>query len=51
MSDGGKGDKPRPIVDRNKFESNWETIFGEKKKDEKEIYRLRQLEKTLEEND
>ena len=26
-SDGGKGDTPRPMVDRKQFESNWETIF------------------------
>lgn len=34
MSDGGKGDKPRPIsVDREKFASNWDMIF---KKDNQE---------------
>lgn len=27
----GKGDKPRPIKDREQFESNWDAIF--KKKD------------------
>ena len=27
----GKGDKPRPITDRNKYESNWEKAFGKKK--------------------
>lgn len=27
----GKGDKPRPLsVPRDKFESNWEKIFGKK---------------------
>lgn len=30
MSDGGKGDKPRPIEDRKKFEENFERIFGKK---------------------
>lgn len=25
--DGGKGDKPRPIPDRKKFEDNWDAIF------------------------
>ena len=27
---GGKGDKPRPIQDRKKFEENFERIFGKK---------------------
>lgn len=31
MAEAGKGDTPRPIVDRAQFESNWETIFGKKK--------------------
>lgn len=26
----GKGDKPRPIPDRKKFEENWEKIFPKK---------------------
>ena len=30
---GGKGDKPRPIEDRKKFEENFERIFGKKQKD------------------
>jgi len=30
----GKGDAPRPIHDREKFESNWDNIF--KKKDNNE---------------
>lgn len=30
MSDGGKGDKPRPIVDKKQFEKNWDRIFGTK---------------------
>lgn len=25
--EAGKGDTPRPMVDRKQFESNWETIF------------------------
>ena len=29
----GKGDTPRPIKDREKFDSNWDNIF--KKKEEK----------------
>ena len=32
MSDGGKGDNPRPIPDRKKYEDNWDAIFGKKKK-------------------
>jgi len=31
--DGGKGDKPRPVPDRKKFEDNCDAIF--KKKPEK----------------
>lgn len=27
----GKGSKPRPITDREKFEANWNKIFGVKK--------------------
>jgi hypothetical protein len=29
----GKGDKPRPINDREKFESNWDNIFKKKKEE------------------
>jgi hypothetical protein len=25
---GGKGDRPRPVVDMKKFEENWDKIFG-----------------------
>jgi len=25
--DGGKGDKPRPIQNKEKFDSNWDAIF------------------------
>lgn len=32
----GKGDTPRPIQDREKFDSNWDSIFGKKKHDEVE---------------
>jgi len=28
--DGGKGDKPRPLPDKEKFDKNWESIFGKK---------------------
>ena len=28
--DGGKGDAPRPIPNREKFEENFERIFGKK---------------------
>jgi hypothetical protein len=32
MSDGGKGDSPRPLsVDQKTFSSNWEATFGKKK--------------------
>ena len=31
MSDGGKGDTPRPFsVPKEKFDSNWNAIFGKK---------------------
>ena len=30
MRDGGKGDAPRPIKNREQFESNWDRIFKEK---------------------
>lgn len=31
MSDGGKGSKPRPLsVERDKFESNFDSIFRKK---------------------
>ena len=35
MNDGGKGSKPRPIeIPREKFEQNWNAIFGKKVKNE-----------------
>lgn len=30
--DGGKGDKPRPMTDKERFDQNFETIFGKNKK-------------------
>lgn len=30
--DAGKGSKPRPIKDRERFDKNWDRIFGKKKK-------------------
>lgn len=31
MSDGGKGDRPRPLsVSKDEFDNRWETIFGKK---------------------
>lgn len=35
MRDGGKGDAPRPIPDRKKFEENWDAIFKKKPAPEK----------------
>lgn len=32
MSDGGKGSKQRP-TDKQKFDNNWELIFGNKPKE------------------
>jgi hypothetical protein len=39
MRDGGKGDRPRPIPSREKFEKNWDSIFKPKsrKTDDKKI--------------
>jgi hypothetical protein len=34
VSMAGKGDKPRPVSDRPRFESNWDRIFGKPKKSE-----------------
>jgi hypothetical protein len=28
----GKGDKPRPIGDKDTFNANWDAIFNKKKK-------------------
>lgn len=30
--DGGKGDKPRPMPNREQFEKNFDLIFGKKEK-------------------
>lgn len=30
--DGGKGDTPRPMPNRDQFEKNFELIFGKKEK-------------------
>jgi hypothetical protein len=39
MSDGGKGDSPRPFsVPLNKFDANWDAIFGKKKKTDAEKF-------------
>lgn len=37
MSDGGKGSKQRP-TDLKKYEENWNSIFGTKKKTEQEKF-------------
>lgn len=42
MGDGGKGDTPRPIKNREKFEKNWEAIFKNMKDRNEEA--IRQLE-------
>lgn len=39
MSDGGKGSKPRPFsVSQETYDSNWDKIFGKKKKTESEKF-------------
>ena len=35
----GKGDTPRPIQDREKFDSNWDAIFKKKDKQDAEVDR------------
>jgi hypothetical protein len=30
--DGGKGDKPRPMPNKEQFDANFEAIFGKRKK-------------------
>ena len=34
---GGKGSKPRPILDKESFEKNWDAIFGSTDTKEKEM--------------
>ena len=29
--DGGKGDKPTPVHDREAYDNNWDKIFNQKK--------------------
>jgi len=31
MSDGGKGDKPRPIADKKQYDENYDRIFAKSK--------------------
>ena len=39
MSDGSKGDSPRPFsVPLKKFDANWDAIFGKKKKTDAEKF-------------
>lgn len=45
MRDGGKGDKPRPIQDREQFDKNWDSIF----KKEKQIDDLEEYQKQAQE--
>lgn len=50
----GKGSKPRPYsVDVKTFDSNWDTIFGKKKKEQSVIDEVSKLtaEETLEETE
>ncbi len=35
----GKGDTPRPIQDREKFDNNWDAIFKKKDKQDAEVDR------------
>jgi hypothetical protein len=37
MSDGGKGDKQRPLsIPTEEFDNRWDVIFGKKKQDKPE---------------
>jgi len=47
MSDGGKGSKPCPIPDPQKYRDNWDAIFGKVKI---KLYGV-EIEKTQEELD
>ena len=39
MSDGGKGDKARPLsIPKEEFDNRWDVIFGKKKKTEAEKF-------------
>ena len=42
----GKGDVPRPINDRKKFEDNWDSIFRKKEKKSDEGRVAEVVEKT-----
>lgn len=44
---GGKGDKPRPINDRKKFEENFDRIFR-KKDEEDNTFRWRNVKEVRE---
>ena len=45
MRDGGKGDTPRPIQDKEKFDSNWDAIF--KKPNPLADKLIKQIEKNI----
>jgi len=49
---GGKGSAPRPYsVDQNTFSSNWDKIFGDKRKQEDAVIEdeaFKDLEKSIE---
>ena len=52
MSDGGKGDTPRPYsVDPNTFNSNWEAIFGKKKPQDEKIDEEIEIEGTVKDSE
>jgi hypothetical protein len=45
MSDGGKGDKPRPLsVDREEFDNRFETIFGKREPRKPYVYEPKELD-------
>lgn len=54
MSHGGKGSKPRPFsVDQKTFDSNWDNIFQQNRKEQSVIEEVSKLiaEETLQETE
>jgi hypothetical protein len=40
-----KGSKQRPVLDQATFESNWDTIFGKKSKEDKQAKEITEDDK------
>lgn len=51
MTTGGKGDKPRPYsVPLEEFDNSWERIFGKKKKETQDQFKLEEMSKLIDNN-